>query len=157
MTTTPPSVCPPLGRLNLIVGKYVLNFAEKRPICVTLPGPFKFNINIVDASGHKVDLEAGDATVRQKDPCDLTISGDNSVDVKKIAVTVSGEPDPEGDGIYDFWINVVGVGKLDPKVRVVGSDVMLAVKSKEMANTIGDLNLAPQEACKLILALDNSE
>ena len=147
MTEKPAPTCPPLNGLKLIVGKYQLNFPEKRPICVTLPGAFKIGIIIVP--GSEITLQPGDATVKQKDSCNLTICGDNSEDVHKIAVTVSGVPDPEGDGTCDFWIDVKDVGRLDPKVRVIGDQMMSNLHADAVYDLLDTLDISLEDVNKL--------
>jgi len=147
MTERPAPKCPPLNGLKLIVRKYELNFTEKRPICVTSPGAFKIGIVIPPGSG--ITLQPGDASVKQKDSCNLTICGDNSEDVHKIAVTVSGVPDPEGDGLCDFLINVKGVGELDPKVRVVGDEIMSRLWADAVYDLLDTLDISLEDVNKL--------
>ena len=139
-------VAPP-AELKLTVGDYHLDLNEKKPIPVTLPGTFKIKILTLGNSG--VTINSGGVTVEAKSSGGLTIEGDNSADVHKIAVTVNGVPDPEGDGIYDFWIHVEGVGTLDPKVRVVGDETMSSLQADAVYDLLDTLNISLEDANKL--------
>lgn len=145
-----PTNCPPPGGM-MRVGEYHLELMDKRPICVTLledpvSGDFKgyFTINI-----HAPQFEVGEVTVEEKGDgngeCEsdgtVTIVGNNEEDPDKIEVTVTGEA--QEDEVCKFWIHVAGVGTLDPKVRVVGSNIMQTLQLEWLSDSIRDLGLQP--------------
>jgi len=137
--------CAGLNSLKLTVDEYHLSLNDKRPICITLPGTFKIVIH--QPGNSSVTVGAGDATVSAKESTGLTIEGNNNAPVNKITVMVSGQADP-GDE-FAFWIDVKGVGKLDPKVRVVGSPEMLRLKSEAFYDALDTLDLTLEDANKL--------
>jgi hypothetical protein len=141
----PPPDCPNGGELKLTVGLYELSLNEKKPICVTVPGEFKIKIHNPQSSG--VSVGAGDATVGGKSTGGITINGSNDAPVNKITVVLNGTADL-GDE-FEFWINVEGVGKLDPKVKVVDNDLMMALKSEWYYGALNTLGLSIEEANEL--------
>ena len=108
--------CANLPGMLLRIDTYHIELNDKRPICVIVGG--EFNIRINDPSNL---VESGKVKVRQKDlssPPKITIEGANyDPDLLKVAV----DGDPEGEEYFDFWIEVEGVGKLDPRIRVIPS------------------------------------
>ncbi|MGB5628257.1 MAG: hypothetical protein WBM57_02740 [Woeseiaceae bacterium] len=94
-------------------------------------------------------------TVKEKDDgdCDgdgardVTITGNNAAADDEVIVTISGE-DLENK-ICEFWINAENLGTLDPKVRVVDSDVMQMLLSKGLYDALDELGLTLEEANKL--------
>jgi len=138
--------CPPAGDLVLTVGQYQLNLNEKKPVCVTVPGEFKIRVHNPPGSG--VSIGAGDITVEAKYEGGPSITGSNDAPVNKITVKIGGSADP-GDE-FDFLIRVDGVGWLDPKVRVVGNTVSMALKSAAVYDLLDTLDLTLEEVNKLI-------
>lgn len=144
-TNAQPNDCAQLTNLKLTVDEYQLSLNDKKPICVTTPGTFKIVIH--QPGNSTVTIGAGDVTVSAKANTGLTINGSNDAPVNKITVTVDGDADINDE--FGFWINVDGVGNLDPKVRVVGSSTMLNLKSQELYDTLDTLSLTLDEANKL--------
>ena len=142
-TVSATSPCPLPALMELEVGKYHLLLKAKDPICITVPG--EFNIKIDNPSYSGVTVGAGDVTVRQKDDpatAKVLISGDNTSPVNWLNVKVepaTGEtvyPDDE----FDFWIDVKGVGILDPRIRVVPAGELNSLQwtaVKEVLDTWG--------------------
>ena len=130
-TVTAEEPCPEKAKYVFEVGKYHLLLKAKDPICITVPGEFKLEIDNPSWSG--VTVGAGDVTVRQKaDPATaaVLISGDNTSPVNKLTIKVEGV---EGKSIengdeFDFWIDVKDVGLLDPRIRVVPSDELSSLQ-----------------------------
>jgi hypothetical protein len=144
-TNASPNDCAKMTTLRLTVDEYRLSLNNKKPICVAVPGTFK--IVIRQPANSTVTIGAGDVTVTAKASTGLTINGSNTAPVNKVTVTVDGDADIDDE--FGFWINVNGVGKLDPKVRVVGSSTMLNLKSQEFYDTLDTLNLTLEDANKL--------
>jgi len=138
--------CPPLNNLKLTVDEYHLSLNDKRPICVTLPGTFKITIH--QPGNATVAIGAGDVTVRAKESTGLTIDGSNDAPINKVTVNVDGDAD--ADDIFAFWIEVEGVGTLDPRVRVIPSSQLLSLKSEAFYDTLDTLDLTLEDANKLI-------
>lgn len=146
-------VCPPLNNLKLTIDEYHLSLNDKRPICVTLPGTFKITIH--QPGNSTVTVGAGDVTVKAKESTGPTIDGNNNAPINKLTVNVGGEADP--DDVFAFWIEVKGVGTLDPKVRVIPSSQMLNLKSEAFYDTLDTLDLTLEDANKLIPPRAESE
>jgi len=137
--------CPGPAELLFKVGKYSMDLQDKKPICVTLPGTF--TIKIINPPGSGVSIDSGDVTVKQKDGVGLTIDGSNTATTNKLVVTVEGTADV-GDE-FDFLIKVDGIGVLDPKVRVVGSNTMFLLQSRVVYETLDYFGLSMDDAMKL--------
>lgn len=114
--------CPPGPKPKLKVGEYQLALTNTNAFCVKKNGTFK--IKIVDGNS---PITIGDGTIKVRgkptnDPNAPTIEGDSEAGEDKIKVKVS-DAGFEGQE-YRFYIEVVGVGKLDPRVRIVTSEVL---------------------------------
>jgi len=115
--------CARLPDLKLTVKKNHLDLNDNRPICTTVPGTFKVKINNPPGSG--VEVGAGDVTARGKiddwsPPPSATMEGDNSADKEYLVVEVKGSA-AVGDE-FGYWIEVEGVGTLDPTVRAIDTE-----------------------------------
>jgi hypothetical protein len=145
--------CANLPGLKLTVKKYHLELNDKRPICVTVPGEFKITIHNPPGSGVSVGSE--DVSVRQKDDSDepdVKIFGDNKSPTNKVAVSVEGAA---GDGDeFEFWIIVKGVGKLDPKVKVIDSDALMNQQYRAVGDAMDAFGLTFEDAFKIRLPPD---
>ena len=148
-----PTECPMVGQSKLFVGQYHLVFNEKKPICVTSPGVFMIEIKSVGNSG--VTVPQGAATVEDKDCEDLSIVGDNSLDSDIIAVVVNGNALVEYE--CEFLIAVTGLGVLDPKVRVVGDNMMQMLLSEAFSNTLKLTGTSTDQAFEILSELKKSE
>ena len=146
-------VCPPPDKLNLKVGQYSLDLQDKRPICVVLGG--SFTLNIKTTSGVSVGLD--DVKVKQKEGASVKISGRNNVDKKYVVVKVEKVGDEPVDPLDDFWIEVNGVGTLDPIVRVVDSDIMKMLNYEALAEVLKTLGLTWDDATTLLKEQSSSE
>jgi hypothetical protein len=144
-TNAQTSECAKQTDLKLTVDENQLSLNDKKPICITVPGTFKIVIH--QPGNATVTIGAGDVTVSAKASTGLTISGNNNAPVNKITVTVDGEADIDDE--FGFWINVDGVGKLDPKVRVVGSSTMLNLQAQDFYDTLDTLGLTLEDANEL--------
>lgn len=148
-TNAQPPDCPPKGQSILTIGQYHLDFNEKKPICVTVPG--SFTITIHNNQNPSVPISEGSVTIAAKSSDGLVIDGKNGVDINKIEVELSGDLEP-GIDVYDFWIRVDGLGVLDPKVRVVDNDTMMLLKSEAFSSSLESLDISPELAAEFIEA-----
>ena len=112
----------PLPRLK--VDRYKLVFVDHNDeistLCVTSPGTFQIRIGNPSSAKHQVKLN--DVTVTNKSAVGPTIDGQNDTKIKKVDVTVGPGLDP-GDEL-DFLITVKDVGVLDPRVRIVDTEII---------------------------------
>lgn len=121
----------PLGKKpELKVGEHQLALTNTNAFCARRNGSFR--ITIVD--GH-TPITIGDGTIKVRgkptsDPNAPTIEGDSVAGEDLIRVRVSNKG-YEGQE-YRFYIEVVGVGKLDPRVRIV-SPMALRLRAKQAA------------------------
>ncbi|NNF49608.1 MAG: hypothetical protein HKN65_07110, partial [Woeseiaceae bacterium] len=53
-----------------------------------------------------------------------------------------------------FWIDVKGVGKLDPRIRVVPSNQLMELRDAAIADTLDSFGLTVDEYEKLQLRAD---
>ncbi|MBT8104192.1 MAG: hypothetical protein HKP05_01025 [Woeseiaceae bacterium] len=156
-TVTANPNCANLPGMMLKIQKYSIDLNDKMPVCITVPGEFKIKIN--NPPGGGLTVGGGDVTVRQKaDPENATvlISGDNQSPVNKITVkveAVAGETVSDGDE-FEFWIDVKGVGKLDPRIRVVPSNQLMELRDAAIADTLDSFGLTVDEYEKLQLRAD---
>ncbi len=148
-----PPKCPKVGQSKLFVGQYHMVFNEKKPICVTAPGVFMIEIKSVMNSG--VTVPSGAATVKDKDCEDLSIVGNNSLDPDIIAVVVTGNALVEYQ--CEFLIAVAGLGVLDPKVRVVGDNMMLMLQSEAFSDSLKLSGTSTDQAFEFLSELKKSE
>ncbi|MDJ0760529.1 MAG: hypothetical protein QNJ19_14135 [Woeseiaceae bacterium] len=116
------STCPPGPKPKLKVGEYQLALTNTSAFCVKKNGSFK--IRIVDGQS---PITIGDGTIKVRgkptnDPNAPTIEGDSEAGEDKIRVKVSDAGFVGQE--YRFYIEVVGVGKLDPRVRIVTPSVL---------------------------------
>ena len=108
--------------LRLTIRQYHIDLNDNMPICVTVPGTFQIRINNPPGGGHVV--HGGDVTVEQKVPSQdaiVLINGVNESPVNMLTVEVKlveGKSVNVGDE-FEFWIKIVGVGTLDPRIRVI--------------------------------------
>jgi hypothetical protein len=111
--------CKGPDKFDLTVKKYHLDLNEHKPVCVTVPGTVLIHIKNPSGGGH--DVNAGEVSVRQKEPGnpDVQISGDNSDDEEYLKITINGTASVNDE--FRFLITVKHVGVLDPRVRVVPS------------------------------------
>lgn len=151
--------CPPVAGffgLKLTVKDYHLSLGSnkskniKLPICIALDKSIKVRIQNPGSSDFQV--KAGDVTVKEKPGSHVLISGSNSANKKYLVITIK-EPsagfDPDllgdcNDGTEDcagFDIVVAGLGKLDPKVRVVDNNVMLLRAHETLVDVFADLDV----------------
>jgi hypothetical protein len=127
-TVTADPSCANLPGLKLTVKKYSIDLNDNRPVCITVPGEFKITINNPPGGDHTVN--GGDVTVRQKveaEDATVLINGANESPVNKLTVEVKlveGKSFDEYDE-FEFWIDVEGVGILDPRIKVVPGDELL--------------------------------
>ena len=151
-----PPECPPLSGQNglkLTVDEYHLSLNDNKPICTTVPGTF--NVKIHNPPNSDFDVKAGDVTAEHKEGSPYSIKGDNLDDKDYLKITVeefdaeSGDDKSCGDESTDecakFWIKVKTVGMLDPKVRVVNSNVASSNHQRVLAEVFEDLGLTLQE------------
>jgi hypothetical protein len=123
---------------KLWIDKYRLELKEQQPICVTMPG--EFEIRIHQPGNSSVAIDIGDVTVHEKAEGGPTIRGVNDPTVNKVVVSVGGDPneyDPGDD--FDFYIEVKGVGILDPRVRIVDTDTLAARKYRAIEELLDEL------------------
>ena len=140
--------CANLPGLKLTVKEYHLDLNDNRPICVTVPGEFKITIHNPPGSG--VSVGSGEASVGQKDDSDepdVVIFGDNTSPTNKISVYLQG--DAKVDDEFEFWINVEGVGMLDPKVRVIDSDALMIQQYHAVDDAMDAFGLQFEDVNKL--------
>jgi hypothetical protein len=140
--------CANLPGLKLTVKEYHLDLNDNRPICVTIPG--EFSITIHNPPGSGVSVGSGDVTAGQKDVSgepDVEISGDNSSPSNKLTIKIEGDAE-DGDE-FEFWIEVDGVGYLDPKVKVIDSDMQMRLQFNAVDEAMGAWNLGFEDALKL--------
>ena len=147
--------CAKLTQMTLTVEKYHLDLNDSRPVCITVPGAFKINIKNLPNTG--VTVGAGDVTVVQKnDPAEASviIEGVNGADgspVNKVAVEVRpvAGKNVETDDEFEFWIHVEGVGKLDPRIKVVGNEFLQSLQWAEIDDTLDTLDLELEDVFRL--------
>ena len=143
--------CANLPGMKLTIKEYHIDLNDNRPVCVTVPGTFKITIHNPNGSGVTVNL--GDVTVGQKDDSanpadpDVEINGDNLLEVDKLTVVLEGEADPGDD--LEFWISIAGVGKLDPKVRIIESAQQERMQYDAVDETMDAWGLEFDDALKL--------
>jgi hypothetical protein len=141
----PETDCPKPSVLLLLVHDQFLWLTERRPICVTAPGAFK--IRIINLSGADVTIGRGDVTARGKDDDkspkpSLTMSGDNSAKKNILDVKVDGTANLGSE--FGVWINVAGVGTLDPTVRVIGKGALQSLKYDTAQEDLQLLGFEPE-------------
>jgi len=140
--------CANLPGLMLTVKEYHLDLNDNRPICVTVPGEFKIIIHSPPGSG--VSVGSGEVSVGQKDDSDepdVVIFGDNTSPTNKISVYLEG--DAEVGDEFEFWINVEGVGMLDPRVRVIDNDALMRQQYDAVDDTMDAFGLTFEDTKKL--------
>ena len=138
--------------VKLIIKKNELKLVPTAPKCVDLEDGFKISITPPGAA------EEGYVTVEEKDdvPPEIEIRGNNSPDPDTVAVTVTGDLDPNRD--YGYIVRVRGHGELDPEVRVVSSRMLFlnsrldqvdALLEQEMGFGLTKLNETEEELQRL--------
>ena len=143
-TVTANANCANLPGMMLTVKQYSIDLNDNRPVCVTVPGEFKIKIVNPPGGGHTV--AGSDVTVRQKADAEdaaVLINGANLSPVNKLTVMVEGVPGKsiaDGDE-FEFWIEIKGVGKLDPRIRVVPSNELRALQEAAIAETLDAFGL----------------
>jgi hypothetical protein len=111
--------CADSTTVTLLVSKYQLNLIDKAPVCITVARPV-FAIRVVVAGNVQ---EMGKVKVSQKKsqvPRPITIDGDYDSASKLLLVSLSGTLN-EGE-VFEYFIEVEGVGSLDPKIRIIPVD-----------------------------------
>jgi hypothetical protein len=137
--------CPKAGGLKLTVGNYHLDLNEHKPICVTAPGIFK--IKIKTQANSDIVVEKGDATVEQKACSGISISGNNADAADKITVVINGNAEENYE--CEFLIDIKNLGTLDPKVRVIGDQMMFSLQADAVYDLLDTLDISLEEANKL--------
>ena len=99
-----------------------------------------FEIKLQDKSPGDVLVTAGSVRAEQvaDGPDNVTVTGNNLNETDRLAVTVEVDGDLPADPVK-YVIIVDGVGELDPKVRIVGSEMTL------MTNELQAINGAVEE------------
>ena len=138
-TVTADPTCANLPGMKLTVKKYSIDLNDNRPVCITVPGEFNITINNPPGGDHTVN--GGDVTVRQKveaEDATVLINGANESPVNKLTVEVKlveGKSVDEDD-VFEFWIDVAGVGTLDPRIKVVPGDELLMQQIEAVEATL---------------------
>lgn len=103
-------------KMKLQIQKYHLEFKLKEKKCVEIGKSYELKVQ--QAGPDDVQLAIGDITVYEKGQNGLTIRGTNDVaNPTTMMVDIGGNANL-GDE-FEFYVNVKGVGTLDPIVRVV--------------------------------------
>ena len=159
--------CPPTAGENamkLRIDEYHLELDNKKPICILVDssGTGTISIKIHNPPSASHNVEAGDVTVEQKADSPYMIEGDNSDDPDLLELTLSefgsgaGSDTECGDSSTDicakFWINVEGVGKLDPRARVIDIDTRIRYIEDIFQGALDDyeLDLTLGEAFRIL-------
>jgi hypothetical protein len=142
--------CANLPGLRLTAKENHLSLNDNTPICVTLEddGTIDFTFRITIAN--PVEVDSGDVVVRQKDSSPqpkVTIQGNNASPSNKVTVRVTGSAQLED--LFDFLIEVEGIGLLDPKVRVVNSQVQRSLQVDSFQEVASAWALEPREIDEL--------
>ena len=133
--------CADLKNMKLGIDEYYLELDSRKPICTKVPGTIKVRIKNPPNSDHVI--AKGDV-VTQKPGSPLTITGNNSADRLELVISVTG--DASADEEAKFFITVKDVGVLDPKVRVVDTDVLLRLLTHAIDEALDLLGLEWEDA-----------
>lgn len=145
-----------IGGLKLTAKDNHLSLSNNLAICAEIDDPLKIRIQNPKSSDFQV--KAGDVTAVQKSTSPVVISGSNIADKNYLVITVKEPiggftPDDLGgcgdgdidDGCAGFDIMVAGLGKLDPKVRVVDNNVLFLNLHAEIVEVFEDLGVTLDE------------
>ena len=117
--------CARARSLLLTVYTYHLDLNDRMPVCVTLSdidnGTAEFRIRIQDRD-HLVFLGSVKIEAKNSEDAKINISGINDKEFNEIIVKVSLVNDsirPALDEEYEYFIQVDGVGILDPRIRII--------------------------------------
>ena len=118
--------------------------SNNKPVCVSPDADGMIDHTFVIKIMNPVEVSAGDVTVIHKgddeDPA-VTITGDNSQPANKVTIRIEGEADV--DDIFDYLIDVDGIGVLDPRVRVVDSDTETSLQIAALEDFLDAWDLTP--------------
>ncbi|HNP62444.1 MAG TPA: hypothetical protein PKH39_00835 [Woeseiaceae bacterium] len=138
--------CADLKNMKLGIDEYYLELDSRKPICTKVPGTIRVRIKNPPNSDHVV--ARGDVTATQKPGSPLTISGNNSADRLELVINVTGPATADEEA--QFLIAVKDVGVLDPKVRVVDTDVLLRLLTHAIEESLGILGLDWEDAARAV-------
>ncbi len=103
-------------QLNLTLKVNSIMLVPPEPKCVIAGTSVKIKVN---TPGDKVPISVGSVTTKPKTGTPDWLNGSNSPDKREINLDI-----PSGATVgmvYSYDIDIAGHGKLDPKVKVVGS------------------------------------
>ena len=146
--------CADLKNMKLAIDEYHLVLDSRKPICTKVPGTIKVRIKNPPNSDHVI--AAGDVTVAQKPESPLTITGNNSANRLELVISVTGNASPDEEA--KFFITVKDVGVLDPKVRVVDTDVLMRLLAHAIEDSLGILGLDWEDVARVAaMQLESTE
>lgn len=155
-----------IGGLKLTAKDNHLSLSNNLAICAELGDPLKIRIQNPTSSDFQV--KSGDVTAVQKSTSPVEIYGSNIADKNYLVITVKepvgglvpadllecGDGDTD-DGCAGFDIIVAGLGKLDPKVRVVDNNVRLLNVYAELLEVFEDVGLSLDEINELFRQIES--
>jgi len=103
-------------QLNLTLKVNSIMLVPPEPKCVIAGTSVKIKVN---TPGDKVPISVGSVTTKPKTGTPDWLNGSNSPDKSEIKLDIAASATVGMDYSYD--IDIAGHGKLDPKVKVVGS------------------------------------
>jgi hypothetical protein len=108
--------CAPSTTLTLLVSNYQLNLIDKAPVCIK-PSEPKFLIRVVVAGNVEGMDEVKVNWKKSQEPGATKIKGIYDSAGKMLFVFIEGELNV--DEVFEYLIEVEGVGILDPKIRII--------------------------------------
>jgi len=124
--------------------QYMIHLAPAEPRCVAVGGTFEVRL----PQGNSVTPAVGDVTVHEKSAGGVQIRGSNDPDANVVVVSVDGTAAAGTEVAY--LVEIRGVGKLDPVVRVVGGGELRSARWNAYVDMLSaDLGMTLEEASEL--------
>lgn len=126
-----------------------ISLDETKPLCVSVDENNQVDATFVIQIVGNPNFDPGIISVMEKNPESGVTIRREGTDPNILEIHVQGTP-PAGEEWFDYWIEADKVGKLDPKVRVVGSPELQSHQADVLKETLDANGISVEEATSLL-------